>query len=336
MEKKLNSKLSVELNKIIDKSKNIVLTTHLIPDGDALGSELSFYEYLKQKGKNATLINHSYTPDNYKWMDKKGLIKVYRTDKDKYDKIIAKADLIVILDTNEFARTKSMETSLRKSTAKKIVIDHHLGLDKKPFDFAISDVDQPATSQLLYELFLCEDEKIINKKIAEYLYVGIMTDTGSFRYPRTTAKTFFICADLINRGADPVHIFEFTYNNLNPGKIKLLGRFIDSVSYYYNGQLAIGVITQKDFQDYEADVQYVEGFSTFLMTIRGIRVGFVVVELDDSIKLSLRSKGHINIREFAKTLGGGGHKNASGATLKPQDPYNVKKLLVKKMNSYFL
>ncbi len=322
------------LNKVINESNKIVLTTHLIPDGDAIGSEFAMYGYLRQKGKKVSIINHSYTPDNYQWQDKKKIIKVFRENTDKYSKIINDADLIIIIDTNEYSRTKSMETVLINSPAKKAVIDHHLGTKLKLFDVVVNDTSYPATSELLYDYFVFDNKKYINKFVATNLYVGILTDTGSFRYPRTTQKTFLICADLIASGADPVYIYDKVYGQLNTGKIKLLGRFIDSLTYHLNGKLIIGVVTIQDFKDYHSDVQDVDGFSSFIMTVKNIRAGIVIVERPDSIKLSFRSKGNINMRNFAAEFGGGGHKNASGASLHHQDPFELKEQIINKFESF--
>jgi phosphoesterase RecJ-like protein len=304
-----------ELRKLVAKSRNIVITTHLIPDGDAIGSELAVYSYLKARKKSVNIINHSFTPDNLIFLDPEKLISVFLKEKEKNEKLIKKADIIFILDTNEFSRTKSMEQYIRNSKAKKVCIDHHLGTQKNSYDIIISDTNYPATSQILYEYLTGESKKYITPFVATALYAGIMTDTGSFRYPRTDAKTFLICADLIKRGADPVYVYDRTYSNIAPGKVKLLSRFISSLSFHFDGSVAIGRVTQKDFSDYRSDVQDVEGFSTFLMNIKNVKAGFVMVELRDTIKMSFRSKGDISINEFAKLFGGGGHKNAAGATV---------------------
>lgn len=331
--KKITSSFKA-LKKVISESNKILLTTHLIPDGDAIGSEFAMYEYLRQIGKKVNIINHSYTPDNYQWQDKRKTIKVFRENIEKYSKIINQADLIIIIDTNEYSRTKSMEDFIKNSPAKKAVIDHHLGTKIKLFDVVVNDTSYPATSELLYDYFVFDNKKYINKIVATNLYVGILTDTGSFRYPRTTQKTFLICADLISRGADPVNIYDLVYGQLNTGKIKLLGRFIDSLTYHLNGKLIIGVVTLQDFKDYHSDVQDVDGFSSFVMSVKNIRAGIVIVERKDGIKLSFRSKGNINMRNFAGEFGGGGHKNASGASLPSQDPFELKEQIIIKFNSF--
>lgn len=322
------------VSELIDKSRKIVLTTHLIPDGDAIGSVLAMSEYLTGRGKEAVIINHSPTPDNYTFLDPQKQIRVFKDNEEEYINLINNADLIFILDTNELSRLKSLEKYIKNSRAKKICIDHHMGLNGNNFDVIVSDTSVPATAEILYDYFYKNDPDFIDKKIAEYLYVGIMTDTGSFRYPRTTEKTFLICADLINRGVDPVMIYEKIYCNISISKVKLLARFIESLTMHYDNKLVIGIITEQDFKEFNADVQHVEGFSTFIMNIKNVVAGIVIVELPKSIKLSLRSKGDIKMNEFAKEFNGGGHVNAAGVSLEKQDVYKVKKNLIESIKNY--
>ncbi|MDD5362060.1 MAG: bifunctional oligoribonuclease/PAP phosphatase NrnA [Ignavibacteria bacterium] len=324
-----------EVRNLINGNNKIVLTTHLLPDGDAIGSELALYYYLLQKGKEVSIINHNESPDHLEFLDEDKIIRRYRDNKTENDKIISEANLIFIVDTNEYARIKTMEDSVKKSKAKKICIDHHTGIDKNGFDNYITDTEAPATSEILYDFIISDDEKYINKKTADNLYAGIMTDTGSFRYPRTTKKTFLICADLIDRGTDPVAMYDKIYNNIPQDKIKLLARFIDSLSFHFGKTLVVGIVTMNDFKEFHSDIKDVEGFSAFLMTMKNINAGFLIVELPDSCKISFRSKGDIKINEFAKKYGGGGHKNAAGATVENTDILELKDKLIKDYESFF-
>ena len=322
------------VRKAIASADKIVITTHLLPDGDAIGSEFALYYYLAQKGKKAEIINHNETPDHLEFLDEQKIIKKFRDDSEGNTKIINEADIIFVVDTNEYSRIKSMSDAVKNSPAKKICIDHHQGIIPEDYYAYISDTDSPATSQILYD-FICDDNSdFIDKKIADNLYAGIMTDTGSFRYPRTTEKTFLICADLIRKGTDPVMMYDHIYNNIPSDKVKLLSRFIDSLSFHYRGTLCIGMITQKDFEDYHSTVKDVEGFSGFLMTMKYVKVGFLIVELPDSCKISFRSKGNIKMNEFAKKFHGGGHTNASGATVENTDPYALKERLLAEYETF--
>jgi bifunctional oligoribonuclease and PAP phosphatase NrnA len=312
----------------IEKANTVVLTTHLLPDGDAIGSEFALYYYILKKGKKVCIINHNESPDHLLFLDEDRIIKRFLDDVDGNTKLINEADLLFVVDTNEYSRIKSMSDAVRNSPAKKICIDHHQGLDKNGYYDFISDTESPATSQILYD-FICDDNPdYIDKKIADNLYAGIMTDTGSFKYPRTTEKTFLICADLIKRGTDPVYMYDKIYNNVPTDKVKLLSRFIESLTFHFKGTLAVGIITQQDFMDFHSDVKDVEGFSAFLMSMKNIKAGFLIVELPDSCKISFRSKGNIKMNEFARIFNGGGHMNAAGATVENSQPVELKERLL--------
>lgn len=283
-----------------------------MPDGDAIGSVLSMYYFLKQKGKNPIVINHSPTPQNFKFLDN-GIIKVYADNEQENSGIINNCDLILLMDTNEFARTKSLENILRNSAKPKVCIDHHLGINENEFVDFISDTSYPANCQLLYDFYNEIDSTAINEEIAALLYTGIMTDTGGFRFPRTDDKTFSTAAELIKKGADPVEIYDKVFGNTSLKKLKLIGRFIESLEFYNDGKLCIGYVTRKDFDELHLAEDDMEGLSAYTMDISKVRAGIVVVELKNGLKLSFRSKGDINMNGFAKEFGGGGHKNASGA-----------------------
>ncbi len=324
------------VRKAIDSADNFVITTHLLPDGDAIGSEFALYYYLIKKGKNVKIINHNETPDHLEFLDEDKVIKRFRDNAEAHTKALNESDIIFVVDTNEYSRIKSMAEAVKNSPAKKICIDHHQGIIPENYFAFISDTNSPATSEILYD-FICDDNSdYIDKRIADNLYAGIMTDTGSFRYPRTTDKTFLICADLIKRGTDPVMMYDHIYNNVPSDKVKLLSRFIDSLTFHVRGTLCIGMITQKDFEDFHSSVKDVEGFSGFLMTMKNIKAGFLIVELPDSCKISFRSKGNIKMNEFAKRFHGGGHANAAGATVENTDPYALKERLLAEYETFRL
>jgi phosphoesterase RecJ-like protein len=323
-----------KVREIIEKYDDFVITTHLLPDGDAIGSTLSLAEYIRKKGKKAVVINYSPTPDYLEFLDANKEIRCFKFDKDSNIPLIEKAKVIILVDTNEFSRTRTMESYLINSKAIKVCIDHHQDFNTKVFDAYISEPLYPATSQILYDFFFDDNPDFINKFIATNLYAGIMTDTGSFRYPRTDEITFSVASDLVRRGADPVSIFDVIYSSSPKTKILLLARFIDSFKFYYNDKLVIGYVTQKDFNEFGLDVQDVEGFSSFVMTIQNVLVGIVLVELPDCIKVSLRSKGDIPINELARSIGGGGHKNASGATVLNMNLKELNELIIKKAEDF--
>jgi phosphoesterase RecJ-like protein len=322
-----------EVYDIIDKYSNIVITTHIVPDGDAIGSVMSMYYFLKQKNKNPVIINHSPTPSNFKFLDP-GIIRVFEQDRDENEKIINNCDLILVMDTNEYSRTKSLENILRTSPKPKVCIDHHMGINDKDFTAYISDTSYPANCQLLYDFYNTIDASLIDEKIATLLFTGIMTDTGGFRFPRTDAKTFSTGAELIKRGADPVEIYDKVFGNTSLKKLKLIGRFIESLEFFNNGKLCLGYVTRKDFDELTLAEDDMEGLSGYTMDIDKVRAGIVIVELKVGIKLSFRSKGDIDMNGFAKEFNGGGHKNASGARVYDMDLQQVKEKILSLKDKY--
>lgn len=323
-----------EVLNLIDSSEKIILTTHVVPDGDAIGSVIALSEYLKLKGKYPVIINHSQTPFNLKFLDKDDSIKVFSENEFVNTELIKGADLIFILDTNDFARTRSMENPIKNSPAKKVCIDHHTGLNTELFTAYISNTEYPSNCSILYDFIKSDDEKFISKDIASALYVGIMTDTGSFRHPRTDAAVFIMCADLITKGADPVSLYENIYATTTMENLKLSAKFIESLEFYNDNKVVIGTVTQEDFRSLGLNIDHVEGFSSIIMNILGIKIGVVLVELKDNIKISFRSKGDINVSDLSKEFAGGGHKNAAGANVKDSNIPDLKELILKKIVKY--
>lgn len=324
-----------EINDLIERSTKIILTTHIVPDGDAIGSVIAFADYLRLKGKSPVIINHSETPFNLKFLDKNNSIRVFKHNEDENKKLIKEAEIIFILDTNEYSRTKSLEPHINSSKAKKVCIDHHLGLRPEEFTYTVTNTVYPATCQILYEFIKDDDEKFLNAEIASALYVGIMTDTGSFRHSRTTSDVFMVCAELINCGADPVSLYDEVYATSTLENLKLSARFIDSLEFHCQNKIVIGCVTQKDFNELGLDIDHVEGFTAIIMNILGIKIGVLFVELKDNIKISFRSKGDLDMVKIAKEFGGGGHKNAAGANVKDITLPELKKAVLKKLLKYF-
>jgi len=323
--------------KLIKNSENFVITSHVNPDGDSIGSEIALYLYLKKSGKNVKIINYSETPDNYKFLDKNKIIEKYNEEVHK--NILLNTDVIFILDTNEYSRLRTMSDFIEKSQAKKVCIDHHLGNEKNGFDYSLIDTESPATGEILFHL-LKESNGSIDSQIAEALYTAIMTDTGSFRFPRTDSETHNITAQLINSGADPVKIYSEVYDKATEGRLKLLSRFLSNVELAYENKLIYGTILIKDFEETSTNVFDTEGFSHYLMSIDTVQISLIFTETQRGIKISFRSKNDIFVNELAKEFGGGGHKNAAGAFLVIDSGYgsidDIKKEVILKSKKYIL
>ena len=295
---------------LINNYRNFVITSHVNPDGDSIGSEIALHTYLKNLGKNSRIINYSKTPDNYAFLDKNNIIEKF--DETEHKKVIENTEVIFILDTNEYSRTRTMEPLLKNSKAVKVCIDHHPGPNKNGFDYYISDTESPATGEILYSIF-SESGNSISPEIANALYTAIMTDTGSFRFPRTDHETHNITAELIKAGADPVKLYSEVYDKATIGRLKLLSLFLSNVKLVYDDRLIYGKLFLKDFEETNTNVFDTEGFSNYLMSIESVRLSLIFTEVQRGIKISFRSKGNIFVNDLAREFGGGGHMNAAGA-----------------------
>jgi bifunctional oligoribonuclease and PAP phosphatase NrnA len=304
---------SFEYCREIFKSKTTyVLTTHINPDGDGLGSEVALALYLTGKGKSVAVINQSETPAYYKFMH--ALFPIATFSAAKHGNIIKDAEVIVALDANSPARFSAMKELVMESRANKICIDHHP--DREEFaDLYLIDEKATATGEIVYNLLKSLDSDVITKPIAEALYAAIMTDTGSFRFPKTDVETHHIIADLLLHGADPTAIYQKIFEEGPVNKLKLLGRALTSLSVVHGGKVATMVLLRKDFSETQTAEEDTDNMINHAMSVGGVRVGLMFVELENGVKVSFRSKGDIAINALAKEFGGNGHKNAAGARI---------------------
>ncbi len=325
-------KQAFESCKEIFKSKStFVLTTHINPDGDGLGSEVALALYLTGKGKSVAIINHSETPAYYKFMH--ALFPIATFSAAKHGSIIKDAEVIVALDTNSTSRFSAMKELVMESRASKICIDHHL--DREEFaDLYLIDEKATATGEIVYNLLKFLDSEAITKPIAEALYAAIMTDTGSFRFPKTDVETHQIIADLLLHGADPTEIYQKIFEEGPLNKLKLLGRALTSLSVVHGGKVAFMVLLRKDFSETQTAEEDTDNMINHAMSVGGVRVGLMFVELENGVKVSFRSKGDIAINALAKDFGGNGHKNAAGARIQGGTLPDVVKKITERAGEY--
>ncbi|RCH55497.1 bifunctional oligoribonuclease/PAP phosphatase NrnA [Mucilaginibacter hurinus] len=300
---------------LLEQPRRIVITTHHKPDGDALGSSLGLYNYLIQKGHHAKVIVPSDYPDFLSWMPGNEEVIIYTDHIQTAETLIEEAELIFCLDFNTLSRINEMGERVRNSHAVKIMIDHHL--DPEDFDdFRYWDINACATAQLVY-VFIADalnNKALINKDVATCLYAGIMTDSASFRLPKTTAEVHIIAAELINAGAVNWRIHELVYNSSSENRLRFLGHCLSNkleVLNEYN--TAIIAVTKEEMQRFHTETGDTEGVVNYALSIANIRLAAFIVERTDEVKLSLRSKGDFPANEICKKyFSGGGHRNAAG------------------------
>ncbi|PQL91477.1 bifunctional oligoribonuclease/PAP phosphatase NrnA [Apibacter sp. wkB309] len=303
-----------ELKQLIKTKKNILILAHQNPDGDAIGSSLGLYHFLRTLGVQSTIIVPNEFPKFLKWLPeaKNIIIGEYRV---KFVEIAFRnADLIFCLDFNTSSRINQLETKLNESKAVKVLIDHHQNPDN--FDYIYSDTSQPATCQMIYKFIdaLGEVSKI-DEKIATCLYTGILTDTGSFRFKNTTAETHKIISVFLEKGAKPDLIASNIFDCNTPERLKLLGCVLESIELIPNKNTAILYVTRNQLLELGYQKGDTEGFVNYGLSIVGIKfVAFFMEDLqNDFVKISFRSKGNFDVNAFSRSyFNGGGHINAAG------------------------
>lgn len=298
----------------LSKPKNIVIVTHWSPDGDAMGSSLGLYNYLIGKKHSVQVITPNDYPSFLSWLPgNKKVIDFSANAKPAISKV-AKANFIFCLDFNSLKRIDLLGVEVAKSKALKMIIDHHL----QPEDFAdymLHSIQACSTCELIYDFIqLMGDKKLLTKEIANCLYTGIMTDTGSFRYPSTTAKTHKIIAELITAGAENAAIHDLIYDNNSEGRLKLLGYCLaEKLTVLKEVETAYFALGKDDLSQFDYKKGDTEGVVNYALSIKSVRFSAFFVERDGIIKISFRSKGKFDVNLFArKHFSGGGHANAAG------------------------
>jgi len=300
------------INSFIDQRDNFILTTHISPDGDALGSELALALLLKKLGKQYSIINLSPTSSNYRFLDPEGQIAIYSPE--KHLEQLTNIDGVFILDISDWARLRGIGKVIRQLDLPRVCIDHHRPTDTMA-EIEIIDTSASCTGELLYDFMTFLNEPC-SARIAEALYTCILTDTGSFRFSNTSPRVHQITADLLSIGVNARQIYEQVYETCSQAKMNLMGEVMRAFNYECDGKLAWFIVSRELLQKSGAEIWELETFPEIPKMIAGVEVGLMITEMDrDRTKISLRSKGRIPIIEIAEKFGGGGHKFAAGAVI---------------------
>jgi phosphoesterase RecJ-like protein len=300
---------------LLEQPKKIVITTHHKPDGDALGSSLGLYNYLIQRGHHAKVITPTDYPQYFDWMPGNGEVIIYTDHVEQSNELIAEAEMIFCLDFNALGRINEMGEQVQNSNAFKIMIDHHL--EPQDFDdYRYWNINACATAQLVYDFIATElnDKGLVNKDVATCLYTGIMTDSGSFRLPNTTAAVHRVVADLIDAGAVNWRIHELVYDSATENRLRFLGHCLaNKLVVLPEFNAAYISVTADELKKYDINTGDTEGIVNYALSISGIKLAAFMVQRKDKVKLSLRSRGEFPANEICKKyFNGGGHRNAAG------------------------
>jgi len=295
--------------------KKIAIIPHRGPDGDAMGSTLALYHFLLKNNHQPTVIAPNDFPDFLAWLPGSETVKIFEKDTENCTKILEEAELIFTLDFNAFHRTGDMEHTLVKLTAPFIMIDHH----QKPDDYAAytySDTTYGSTCEMIYNFISFLNKKgDLDKTIATCIYTGILTDSGSFRFPGTTGNTHRIIAELIDLGVENTQIPVLLFDNSSYSRLQLLGRALQNMKVFEEHKTYYTSLTQEELDSFNYVKGDTEGIVNYGLSIKGIVFTAIFIENKDEkiIKISFRSQGGFDVNQFARDhFNGGGHSNAAG------------------------
>ena len=324
-----------KIKSLLSKKKDIVIIPHKNPDGDAIGASTGLKNYFDNFNHNVKIISPNKFPDFLSWMDPDNQIKIFSEDKSCIQKII-NADIIFTLDFNNLVRISSMKEQVEKSNAIIIMIDHHENPSNYA-DYMYSVPEMSSTCEMIYHFIdKLGDKDKIDKNIAKSLYAGIMTDTGSFKFPSTTHVTHKVVSNLLKTGISHFEIHNQIYDNNKPERIQLLSFALSQIKIIEDLNTCYISLSQKNLDKFNYEKGDTEGIVNYGLSIKNIKFAVIFMENSNEkvIRISLRSRGNFNVNEFSKNIfGGGGHKNAAGAISKKTLSKTIDYFL-KSLNNY--
>jgi phosphoesterase RecJ-like protein len=295
------------------RHQRFLLTTHINPDGDALGSEVALALYLKSRGKQVHVLNDSVVPPNFAFLARHLPLESYESE--LAERRLAEADVLIVLDTGNPQRIGRVSQHLSQHVVDVVVVDHHVSHD----GFGRLNLVEPeasATAELIYDL-LRDEPGGLTPEIAEALYVALMTDTGSFRYSNTDAPAHRMAAELLNYGVQPQRINEQVFAHASAGRMRFFGEVLASLVMEAGGKLVVLEATPEHFARHGLVGADTEGLVDMPRSIAGVEAVVLISEVDaGKIKVSMRSNGRLLVDGVASRLGGGGHAHAAGALVR--------------------
>lgn len=279
-----------------------------------MGSSLACYDYLKQKGHAVKVISPTVFPEFLKWMPGCEDVIVFDTQKGKASEALESMQVLFCLDFNTMSRTKAMEPVLNEKQCVKVMIDHHLE-PQAGFDYGVSDAKAASSCLLVYEFIVAMgDEGLINVPMAQCIYAGTMTDTGSFRFSATTDRVHKMVATLMERGLQHEPIHQAIYDNYLENRLRFIGHaLLNRMEVFYEYNAALIAIPFSDIQQFGLRTGDTEGLVNYPLSIKGIKMAALIIDRREEVRISFRSKGDFDVNAFArKYFQGGGHGNAAG------------------------
>jgi bifunctional oligoribonuclease and PAP phosphatase NrnA len=301
---------AARLRPLLDSARRAALTTHVTPDGDGIGAEICLLAHLKARGIEARVINTEPLAVKYRFLDPEGAVETY--DAGRHDAFLRDADLIFMLDNSATSRMGPLEPAIRASRATTVCIDHHNVLE--PFwKVNIVDPEACATGELVFQILKAMGGRI-DRNAAQAAYVSLVTDTGYFRFSKTSPRCHEAAAEMLAAGVSPPLVYEQVFERSSASLLRLGGVAMTGLRQEEGGRLAWISLTREQVQSCQAEMEDTSDIVNDLLTIDGVRFAVLFKELDaDRTKLSFRSKGDLDVNRLACRFGGGGHTNAAGA-----------------------
>lgn len=320
------------LENFLKKNNKFIISTHESPDADGLGSEIAFLDFLKQTGKKAIIFNSDPTPEICKFIDMDNEINILKNqtqlppDIEEYSQFV--------LDTNDYDNIGSAYRVLSGLVKDYFIIDHHEGfLDKTDYNFI--KVESSSVAEIIFTIIEHYNRKL-NFKTAQALYAGMVFDTGSFRYPKTTSETLRIASKLVTYGVNPFKVYENLYESNSLSSFQLRSMILSTMEIMHDGKMIMMKLTPE--MVIETGGSFSEGEATINMpfTVRGVVASILVKQdINGPVKISMRTKGDLDVAAIAIRNGGGGHKNAAGfkANMSFDQAYE---LAIEEINKFFI
>jgi phosphoesterase RecJ-like protein len=306
--------IPADLNQWIKIPQNAVILSHRNPDGDAIGSSLAMFHYLKQYGHTVHVMFPSEFPEEFEALPGADEILIWDIHTEECKQVLRKKNLFFFLDFNALSRIDRIGDFIKDLPGYKVMIDHHLYPDEIA-QTMISEPEASSTCEMIYRFIETMGDVVkIDPVIGKCIYTGIVTDTGSFRHA-TNPQVFRIVGNLVERGTDDLAVQDMIFNSQKEKNLRLLGHCLSNrMEYWPEFRTALIWLSKKDYDTFSIQRGDTEGIVNYLLSIRDVKLAVFIHNQPTVVKLSLRSKGDLDVQEICKKhFNGGGHKNASGA-----------------------
>ena len=290
---------------------------HQKPDGDAMGSTLGLSRFLSALGHEVQVISPTNWASFFNWMPGVEAVLDYERQTAVADEYIKNAEWIFCLDFNTLGRTKRAEAALDAAKGERILIDHHREPQTEKFTYGVSDISKSSTCEMVYDFIMASGHaEKMDANTATCLYAGVMTDTGSFRFPGTTANVHRMVAHLKDAGLNHTPVHEALFDNFSEDRLRFIGNvLLNRMEIFYEYNAALIAVPAADLVKYDIKTGDTEGLVNYPLSIEGIKLAAIIIDRGEERKCSFRSKGDFDVNLFARTyFNGGGHFNAAGGS----------------------